>query len=436
VAHVASLHPDLFYLELAGKLLADEYGPPPQPSALEWSEHHATIVSPTEGRMPFRAYPYQAKLLADTSPRRIVLKARQTGLSNAVALEALHLASTRPDSTILFVSRNQDAARQLITYCYHAMTGGAPTPPMVTENQAAIGFANGSTIEAISATPSAGRSKAATRVYLDEFAFSPYDELIYQAVIGTISTGGTLTILSTPNGRANMFFRLWQGLEGGEWSRHLIHWRDCPRYDDEWAQRTRDGMTRQSFAQEYDCDFIASGDNAFDLEDLLKCREGYLAGREGCERYVTGWDIGRRQDHTVGITLGLRGEVWHVAEIERVLEPYPAAQARIDRRVLAYPGAHAVESNGVGDPVIENLTQHVEPYTTTAKTKLQAIQALQLLIQQGRFKYDPKASEAMAQLDRELGLYQYADEALVQDCVMAAAIAAITTKPQKQAGAF
>ncbi len=401
----------------------------PQIPAADWARQNATIVSPTEGRHTFEPYDYQTKLLSDDSPRRIVLKARQTGLSNAIAIEALYTALTRPDSTVLFVSRNQQAARQLILYAQHTIGGMRQAPSLTVENQSELGFPNGSRIVSLPANPSTGRSFAATAVYLDEFAFCEYDGLIYESTIGTVSTGGRFTILSTPNGRANMFFRLWQGLEGGEWSRHRIHWSDCPRYDDAWAERTRSGMTRQSFAQEYDLDFVASGDNAFEPEDLRRCRDGYQPGREGVERYVTAWDIGRRQDNSVGITLGQRGEVWHVVKLERFLAPYPVTQARIEQRTAEYAGSHTVESNGPGDPVIENLTVRVDPFQTTARSKLQAIQALQLLIQQGRFKYDPRADDGQAQLDRELGLYQFDDERLVQDCVMAAAIAALKTKP-------
>jgi DNA-binding protein YbaB len=68
--------------------------------------------------------------------------------------------------------------------------------------------------------------------------------------------------------------------------------------------------------------------------------------------------------------------------------------------------------------VIENLTEEVEPFTTTTKTKTQAIQALQLLVQQGRFKHHEE------QLDREMSLYQWDDKDLIQDSVMSAAIAA------------
>lgn len=391
-----------------------------------WAERHATIVLPTEGRQPFRPYPYQAALFDDAAPRRLILKARQTGISNAVALEALHTAITRPDSTELIVSRNQEAAQVLIRYVQHTLVGLSAIPRLVNENQSVLVFENGSRIMSLSASPSTGRGIAATDVYLDEFAFTKYDALIYESLIGTISTGGRLTILSTPNGRTNLFFRLWSGLEGGDWSRHSVHWSDCPRYDDAWAERTRAEMTRQSFAQEYDLDFVHSGEAVFDADDLVAARQGHDADPSTCEDVVTAWDIGRRQDHTVGLTLGRRGDVWHELAYERLLVPYPVVQTKIEARSQAYGGRTAVESNGVGDPVIENVSVRVVPFTTTAKTKTQAIQSLQLLLQQRRLKY------ASDQLDRELGLYAWDDRDLVQDSVMAAAIAAFQVlQPQR-----
>ncbi len=397
------------------------------PTSLAWAEQHATLVL-AEGRIPFDPYPYQRDILDDRSPRRLILKARQTGISNTVAIEALHAALTTPDSTTLFVSRNQDLAQELIRYCQHTMGGlQIAMPALVKENQGLLEWANGARIISLPATPSTGRGVAAQRVYLDEFAFCLYDQLIYESIVPTLSHGGQLTVLSTPKGRANMFFRLWSGLEGGAWSRHEIHWQDCPRYTPEWAEAMRATMTRQAWAQEYDCDFVASGDAVFDAADLARCGVGYDGDVGTCERFVTAWDIGRRQDHTVGITLGLRADTWHVVAFERFLEPYPVIQMRIEQRTRQFRGEHWMETNGIGDPVRENLTVSIEGFTTTAKTKTQAIQALQLLVQQGRFRHDEP------QLGREMSLYQWNDENLVTDSVIAAAIAAHATS-QGEAG--
>lgn len=183
----------------------------PQTTALEWAQSNATIVLPTEGRQKFAPYEYQARLLEDQSSRRIILKARQTGISNCVAIEALYKTITRPDTTELFVSRSQNAAGELIQYCQRTLGGLKRAPKTVKENAFEISFENGSRIVSLSASPRTGRGLAASDVYLDEFAFTQYDAQIYESIMGTISTGGTMTILSTPNGRANMFYRLWAG---------------------------------------------------------------------------------------------------------------------------------------------------------------------------------------------------------------------------------
>jgi hypothetical protein len=392
-----------------------------QPSPLAWATDKATVIHPIRGRMPFEPYAYQAAFLEDRSPRRIVVKARQIGFSQVIALEALHQALFEPDSTILMVSRTGDLAVNLLRYCYNALaTLGGAHPAVTTENQAELGFANGSRIKSLPANRSTGRGFAAKNVYLDEYAYQDYAEDIYRSISPILGHGGRLTVCSTPNGRANHFFQLWEGFEGGDWSRHLVPWRDCPAYDDDWYERERPNYTAQQWASEYECDFVASGQAVFKADDIRACADGWRGEqpyREG-RRYVTAWDIGRRTDATVGVTLDVTDPVWQIVAFDRVLGiPYPQIQALIDARVRAYPGTHYVESNGVGDPVLENLTTRATPFITTAKTKVQAITALALALENRALKHD------YPEITRELNLYQWDDRALVQDCVMALAIA-------------
>lgn len=399
--------------------------PPAPPTPLEWASANARIVTPSQGVAPWEPFAYQQKLLDDTSQRRLVLKARQTGLSTAIALEALYFATHLEYDRTLLVSRNQELAGLLIRYVQVAIAGLSPQIRTVSESQSKIVFPNGSEIVSLPANPATGRGYPASRLYLDEFAFVEYADLIYQGILPTLGEQGVITVLSTPKGRSNLFWRLWYGIEGGAWSRHTIRWQDCPRYTPEWAEQTRANMTRQAFAEEFDCDFIGSADAVFDAIDLGGCRLGHNPAPDGAARYITGWDIGRRTDHTVGITIAERDGTWHVVAFDRFLAPYPEIQRRIEARARRF-GRTIVESNGVGDPVIENLSVRVEPFQTTAKTKVQALQSLQLLIQQRRFKFGADAE----QLGRELSLYEVDDKALVQDCVMAAAIAAFAAVPQ------
>ena len=80
-----------------------------QASPLVWALDSARLFGP-KGATPFVPYPYQAALLADRSPHRVVLKSRQVGITQVVAVEMAHERIYRPRSLSLGVGRDQRAA--------------------------------------------------------------------------------------------------------------------------------------------------------------------------------------------------------------------------------------------------------------------------------------------------------------------------------------
>jgi hypothetical protein len=283
----------------------------------------------------------------------------------------------------------------------------------------------------VAAGPSAGRSIAASDVYIDEIDFQPFALETYQSIAPTISRGGSITIFSTPKGRQRLLFQLWSGLYGGEqvWQRYRIPWQACPEFDAGWEARERPRYTAQQWAEEYDCDFIESGAAVFRAEDLALQAQGWqgLGPAVPGHRYVTAWDLGRRHDATVGITLDVTEPVYQIVAFDRFTGvPYPCIQQAIEERVLLYPGLHLVESNGVGDPVIENLRVQVRPFVTTAKSKQQAVTALQLVVEQQRLKH------GVPELLAEQHVYEWDDRQLQQDCVMAAALACLVAEEERR----
>jgi hypothetical protein len=356
----------------------------------------------------------------DRSPRRLVVKARQIGFSQAIALEAIHEAIYRPDSMILLVSRTADLASHLLGYCYTAIAGLTDIPDLTKTNESEMGFTNGSRIKSLPANRSTARGFTGRSVYLDEYAYLEYAESIFQGVSPIVGHGGRLTVCSTPDGRGNHFYQLFAGIDGGTWSKHIVPWQECPVYDQAWFDRERPKYTAQQWGSEYDCDFVASGQAVFATDDVEACHEGWkgLRGPELNHTYVTAWDIGRRQDATVGITLDVTDGDFQIVAFERLLGvPFPAQQRAIEARAKLYGGETYVESNNQGDPVIENLTVPVYAWTTTARTKEAAITSLVLAHEQRLFKH------GIPQLKMECLMYQWDDRQIIQDCVITAAIA-------------
>jgi len=236
------------------------------------------IVHPTKGLIPFDLYPYQLRLLESRAPQRIIVKARQVGVSQLIAGEALFLAKHLDGVTVLFVSRNLPAAQHLQRMVQRLMQSDPNLPEVVRRNDAELQFANDSVIRSLPATDDTGRTFAATAVYLDEFAHMPWADRIYQAVAPCAARGGRLTVISTPSGKANPFYRLWQESTLGQkpFQRVRIHWSDCPEYNPrgfqladpeerrevgergQWYRRERPRFTDEQWAQEYECDFVGS----------------------------------------------------------------------------------------------------------------------------------------------------------------------------------
>ena len=387
----------------------------PHPDAVTWAEAEAQIVHPARGRIAFTPYPYQRVFLAAWGePRRIVLKARQVGFSQTFALESLYSATTEAEQTILLVSRSQDLAVNLLRYCYLTYNNLKHAPELRKANESEMGFTNGSRIKSIPANRSTGRGFAANRIYLDEFAYAEYADDIYQSVSPAVSQGGYLTIGSTPNGIGNLFHQLYVGGEG--FSRMVVPWYRCPAYNPDgyalldadartagergaWYLTERPKYTHQQWASEFECDFVGSGLGIFPLEHLDAAQRDAWGERapERARRYLTSVDIGRRRDATVINTIDITRLPYQRVAFERLERvPYPIIQSAIERRARAYPGAVWVESNGVGDSVIENLAVRVTPFVTTARSKAQAIEALQLLLERGELKAVWEARERAA----------------------------------------
>ena len=402
-------------------VLASEIKPPDNP--LDWALRYGQLAHPLLGRLRFRDVirPYQRDLLeaAGRRERIIVVKARQIGVSQTLAFIAAYEASR--GGTVLVVSRTGKQATLFLQYVYTALLD-APHPPYKRENQETLEFVGGGAVYAEAAGRGAGRGIAASLLILDEMAWMEYGDDIFTAVMPTLSNGGGAILCSTPYGRQNLFYRLWAGGDA-TWDRHELPWRRREDWaaDLDWARVKTDEIGREAFAQEYGCDFAVSGGAVFDetdirafftLDDLAEPISGH--------RYLSAWDLGRKRDATVGVTFDLDSKPYRLAAYERFVQAsYPDQQASIEARHCRYPGRTLVESNGLGDPVIQNLRVKVEEWVTTARTKKDAIDALQLLLQRREIAAPP-----IPQMERELGAYERADEHLIQDSVMALAIAA------------
>ena len=257
-----------------------------------------------------KLYPYQKRFMLDDSHFRIIMKARQLGMSWVIALEGLLHALARPYQTILFVSSGEEAAKRILQYVYSFIYGMPAKPRLLTHSLTECRFLNHSRIVSLPNNDRTVRGYRAHKVYCDEFAALMNDSEILAAIQPSISRGGDMTILSTPRGRANRFWDIWDDDDSG-FSRHRVSWTDCPDVEyHKMIKRIQRTMLDLDFRQEYCCDPSIS-DMAFFTRELLKWvinyDAHYLSELESQNKTVMGIDFGKRVSSTA-ITIAERCE--------------------------------------------------------------------------------------------------------------------------------
>ena len=245
-------------------------------------KNYAKIQHPTRGMIPFATYEFQDDCVNAFVEHRlnIVLKARQLGLSTIVAAYATWFAIFQKDKNILVIATKLSTAMGFIKKVA-VILDGLPEwllLPQYEPSKQQINFSNGSVVKAVPTSDDAGRSEALSLLIVDEAAIIRDFDEIWTGLAPTISTGGRAIVLSTPKGVGGQYYRLWTEAEAGvnEFNPIRLHWSVHPEHDKEWFAKETKGMSKRDIAQEYLCDFLASGDTFLQTEDLDYLRTGIL----------------------------------------------------------------------------------------------------------------------------------------------------------------
>lgn len=239
--------------------------------------NHAFIQHPTKGLIPFRLFPFQEDLVKGFSEHRknIVLKARQLGATTTVAGYIAWLVLLHRDKNVLILATKQKTAQNMIRVVKNIVKNLPKWMKQMgkikIDNRQSIELANGSRVTALATSSDTGRSEAVSLLVCDECAFIPNFNEIWTGVSPTVSAGGSVILLSTPNGTGNKFHELYEGAQLGingfnckygtytnpydstESYNDRFMWWVHPNYDLEWFENeTRDKNKRQ-IAQEYEC---------------------------------------------------------------------------------------------------------------------------------------------------------------------------------------
>lgn len=244
------------------------------------------VIHPVRGKTQFKLYPYQKAVLWNFIQNRfnIVLKFRQAGLTELIAMFCLWFAQYHPNKNVNIISIKDIVAKKVlrkIKYMYRNLPEHLKIP-IINGRSADLGtgseivFSNGSIISSIPTTEEAGRSEALSLLVIDEAAIIRWAETIWAAALPTLSTGGRAILNSTPYGVGNFFHKQWVKAcsGGGSFVPIRLKWNMHPERDISWYNQMAGELGPRRTAQEIDGDFLSSGATFFDLRDIRAIEEG------------------------------------------------------------------------------------------------------------------------------------------------------------------
>lgn len=300
--------------------------------------------------------------------------------------------------------------------------------------------------------------------------------LINEVLLMRMAGGGLLDLVGTPKGFGDLYYYAERGLRGvpGYYTQRGSIFENpfLSREDLEMREKLIANADPRLRAQVFDGDFVDFDGLAFSRDQrenlflsTLPPHQDWVKGR----RYVQAWDLGRRTDYTVGVTLDVTAIPWVMVDFQRLNRvPWEEIYRLIGQKAEEYHvSLPRIDATGPqGDVIEEELWKrgiHVDGFRiTTGAIKTDLINTLQTCLDWNRELIDevwtpdeggvmhrtpimeePDSSTdawgllrapPITQLVDEMGIYRLDDKDLVQDCVITLAMAADAAYQESMVG--
>lgn len=387
-------------------------------------------------------YAYQARYIRDKTRLKGWVKSRQIGGSFTATLEmVLDALETGEDWNTM--SRSQRQAEKLlgkaarhVRAINNYVVSVLRQPPVVREDDigsSRIRLANGATLEALPCDPDTTTGDTCNWL-IDEFGLFPKSDLIFGVLKPSIIHGKKLRVISTPRGRKNKFFELYnrwqQGRQGSGWSWH------CTTIEEAVAGgmvlRNEHGETLaieqfkaqeladlglEMYLQEYMCVFSDKLVAFLPYNVIIGCQAGNLPMVRQLDSFANldrdlwvGVDVGRKRDLTVVWVVSRTGDAF-TTEAVFVLDRMPFEE---QRRVLSgilrnrNVAAACIDSQGIGMQLAEELDKafpgRVSQVSFTNPLKAEIAHRLKIAMESGNFwmPADPAIVEDFESVERDI----------------------------------
>lgn len=199
-----------------------------------------------------------------TKNRKIILlQSRQTGKTTTTAAYFVWYTLFHTDKNMMIVANKGRTANEIIKKVKD-MYEGLPffmKPGIVTLQATTIALENGCHIGSATTNPTSITGDSCNVLYMDEAAHIPTNisEEFWRSVYPTLSSfkDSQIIVSSTPKGKNNLFFRLYDKSCKGEndFINYKVYWYQVPGRDAAWEKAERNNFGSENFDQEYGLQF-------------------------------------------------------------------------------------------------------------------------------------------------------------------------------------
>lgn len=325
-------------------------------------------------------FDYQQEVINCPDQYRTIRKARQVGMTTALAIESLIDALTYDNYVICIVSPTQRQSDRFMRYIRRSLRllekfTGALAPTEKFTNSEII-FHHGSEINSLPNNPHGIQGIDANDVKIDEaglFSASEGDEII-DAVVGSLAAKkGKLTISGKPRGKRGLLWRYWDDTrpEYSSFAHFVIKGENRGKQDPIYAvemEKHRKILTKLQFDETYNAEFVDEGVLVYPYEcieaanKLWETNNFVLMPPDGTPqlnypRYV-GIDFGRKRNLTEIHVLQKENNLLRTLCMKSMRDTnFEEQKFYIDSLVSRVkPRVIEIDERGMGLPLLDYLT--------------------------------------------------------------------------------
>ena len=282
--------------------------------------------------VPFKLFPEQEMMLNnfEVHNENITKKYRQAGVSTATAAwisKQLQFASKSKPEKVLILANKLDTAQEMANKIRQFLT---QWPDWIN-----VGFSkekdaqkhyklnNGCEVKAVATSVDALRGYTPTILIFDEAAYIETGDDLWAACMASLSTGGQVIVISTPNGYDKIYYEIYdQAINGiNNFRISELHWENDPRFtkDLEWV-KTKDIIHYMLNREDYDDSLNIPEKDQDKFSDLK--RKGYKPYSSWFESMCKKLKFDRRKisQELESAFLGSGDNVIPIDTIERIKE--------------------------------------------------------------------------------------------------------------------